>query len=309
MRAVLFSYAVLVVLCAPLVLRRRWVDRCPRLGILAWQAASLAVVTSLLLAAVLTLSPASRVRMDVNHLLHACADWLHVHDITAVDVGAVIAACLLTVGLCVSAVRSVRSAVQARRHQRELVDLVSVPLRSGVPDEHLLEHATPLAYCIPGGRGRIVVTTGARDALVDDELSAVLAHERAHLRGRHDLVLLASGVLRRVVPVRAFTAAESETAQLVEMLADDALTGAEDRRCLAQAVLALAPVRAAGTLEAGATAHAGRRRVERLLQPRRPLPTVTRRAVLAGLFAVAAAPWLSTAPTLAAALGGCSVLA
>ncbi|MBL7494911.1 M56 family metallopeptidase [Frankia sp. CNm7] len=43
----------------------------------------------------------------------------------------------------------------------------------------------PDAFTLPGSPGRIVVTEAMRAALSSDELGVVLAHERAHLMGRH----------------------------------------------------------------------------------------------------------------------------
>jgi len=43
----------------------------------------------------------------------------------------------------------------------------------------------PDAFTLPGSPGRIVVTESMRAALSPDELGVVLAHERAHLSGRH----------------------------------------------------------------------------------------------------------------------------
>lgn len=306
MRAALFLYAGIVVVVAPLLLKRSWVDRSPRLGILAWQATGVAVVTSLLLVAVLTLSPITRAELDLGHLLHACVEWLDVRDADAADAAAVSLASVLATILSVTCWRALRATRRTRRRQRELVDLVTTPL--GTADrERLLEHTTPLAYCIPGGRGRIVVTTGARDVLVDDELTAVIAHERAHLRGRHDLVLLAARVLRSTIPTRAFRTGELETAQLVEMLADDVAASGPARQSLARAVLAMGTTSPRGSLAAGSAPGVAQRRVARLLAQPQQLPGPVRWAVATGATAVAATPWLTTAPALAAALGGCSL--
>ena len=50
--------------------------------------------------------------------------------------------------------------------------------------------------CLGCGRP-IVISAGTLDLLDADELAAVLAHERAHLRERHDLVLLPFTALLR----------------------------------------------------------------------------------------------------------------
>ncbi|TDD13757.1 hypothetical protein E1294_39770 [Nonomuraea diastatica] len=40
-------------------------------------------------------------------------------------------------------------------------------------------------YCVPGRHSQMVITTGAMRSLGPEQVAAVLAHEQAHLRGRH----------------------------------------------------------------------------------------------------------------------------
>ncbi len=90
------------------------------------------------------------------------------------------------------------------------------------PGISVLETEQPLAYCVPSLRtSRVVVSQGALDRLAPDELDAVLAHERAHLRARHDLVLEAFSVLHQAFPRWVSSAsALREVRMLVEVLAD-----------------------------------------------------------------------------------------
>jgi hypothetical protein len=99
----------------------------------------------------------------------------------------------------------------------------------------------PAAYCLPGSRRfGVVITTGALAALDTPQLIAVLAHERAHLRARHDLALDYVRTLARAFPrVAAFRVAETECARLIEMAADDAASAATARLTVAGALLAL----------------------------------------------------------------------
>jgi hypothetical protein len=46
-----------------------------------------------------------------------------------------------------------------------------------------------LAYAVPGSPNQLVISEGVRTALTDDELTAVLSHEVAHLRFRHHRAL------------------------------------------------------------------------------------------------------------------------
>ncbi|MGH3630373.1 MAG: M56 family metallopeptidase, partial [Sciscionella sp.] len=113
----------------------------------------------------------------------------------------------------------------ARRRHRVVLAVVGHD-SPRAPGALVLDHPAAAAYCIPGttsGRsGAVVVSEGTLRLLDRAELSAVLAHEWAHARARHDLVLLPFRALRRVIPAfgvggEAFAA----VALLVEMCADD----------------------------------------------------------------------------------------
>jgi hypothetical protein len=138
-----------------------------------------------------------------------------------------------------------------------------------------------------------VVSVGTLELLGRRELAAVLAHERAHLRERHDLVLLPFTALRRAFPRSATcTDAHRSVALLVEMLADDrALRGRPAR----ELVSALVRFGTAGTCPAPAGALAAGEgevaaRVTRLLKPVRPLPVVAVLAICLSAALLVAAP-------------------
>jgi hypothetical protein len=122
----------------------------------------------------------------------------------------------------------------------------------------ILDHPIAVAYCVPGVRhARVVVSRGLLNTLDSAELDAVLAHEAAHVAGRHDLVIQPFVAWERTFPflgpAREATAAVS---LLVEMLADDAAARRSSRRSLARALARLGVARApvpAGTL--GVTGH------------------------------------------------------
>ena len=106
----------------------------------------------------------------------------------------------------------------------------------------------------------------------------MLAHERAHLRARHDLVLLPFSALGRAFPrARLACQAHVTVALLVEMLADDRALRHRPARELATALLRVgasgAGLAPAGALAAGGTADAEvAARVARLLTPQARLP-------------------------------------
>lgn len=120
------------------------------------------------------------------------------------------------------------------RRQRVAVDLLAHPGANGL---RVLDYPEPLAYCLPGPRPRIVITDGAIAALPPDELAAVLAHERAHALGRHELVIQPFVAWQRALPFLApARQATAAVAELVEMLADDAAAKATSPRTVARAL-------------------------------------------------------------------------
>jgi Zn-dependent protease with chaperone function len=142
-----------------------------------------------------------------------------------------------------------------------LVDLLGVtPAAAGAcaheRDLRVLEVAQPLAYCLPGVRSRVVVSEGTLDSLSDTEVAAILSHERAHLRARHDLVLEAFTAAHAAFPRFVRSANALHAVQLlVELLADDAAVRAAGRAPLARALVTCASGRTPlGALAAG-SAH------------------------------------------------------
>ena len=69
----------------------------------------------------------------------------------------------------------------------------------------------------------MVITTGALARLSAKQLEAVLLHERAHMSGRHHLIIALATAIGRTIPrIRLLAYAERETRRLVELIADDA---------------------------------------------------------------------------------------
>ncbi|MBO1754846.1 M56 family metallopeptidase [Allobranchiibius sp. CTAmp26] len=132
---------------------------------------------------------------------------------------------------------------KVRREHRELVDLLDEPVHAaGLPAQvRVLSHPTATAYCVPGLSRRVVLTSGTIEALPPAELRAVLAHELAHLRHRHDLVLEFFTVWHTAVPRRLRSDRGLETVRLlIELLADRSAERAVGRVPVARALVALA---------------------------------------------------------------------
>ena len=69
----LIAFAVLATLAGPRLGRRGWVDRSPRLGILAWQALTVSIVVSVILAGVSLALPVMPAIGGLADFLQACA--------------------------------------------------------------------------------------------------------------------------------------------------------------------------------------------------------------------------------------------
>lgn len=100
----------------------------------------------------------------------------------------------------------------------------------------VLADAAPRAYAVGGlTGGRIAVTRGMLDALDDAERGAMLAHEQAHLDGRHHLLRLVVGLAATVDPLLRRLPRLVE--QGTERWADEATAAATgDRRLVARAL-------------------------------------------------------------------------
>jgi Zn-dependent protease with chaperone function len=273
---------------APAVLARaEWPYQIPRAAVALWQALALAAVLAALGAGIaLSYSAAGQPgepRFDSSSL----------RDLTAAAVLALTG--LVGVRLLWATGRVAVGTRSRRRRHRDLVDVLATP-DGLVPGLRVLAEQTPLAYCLPALRGaRVVVSVGALERLDERELRAVLAHEQAHLRARHDLVLEAFTVLHTAFPrwVRSEVAlAQART--LVELLADDDARRRNGPVPLARALVALAgsPTPAAGL---AAAKSATVLRVQRLADPESP-----DRWLSAATYAAAAALLVLPTVTVAA---------
>lgn len=302
--AALLAWAAVLALGAPAALSRAaWAQRAPRLAIACWQALSVSVLTSLVGAGLAMAAPTAPFGIRIAAILRACWWALRHGYATPGGVGAALAGLVLAAGVAGRAIACLatglaRSARQRRSH-RETLRLVGRRLEARALQVVVIDHAAPAVYCVPGGPGKIVVTSAALDALDHRQLDAVIAHERAHLAGHHHLLVGVADAWRKAFPrVPVFQVAHREITRLVELAADDAAAVRAGRLPVAAALVALAagPTPSAALAAGGADALG---RVRRLLHPPRPLgPAVVIAA--AAIVLVAAAPVAAAGPALAA---------
>ncbi|MCG6498304.1 M56 family metallopeptidase [Kitasatospora sp. A2-31] len=283
--AAVLGYAV-----PPLLARARWPLRAPRTAILLWQALMAAFVVTVALAWYHVTASGRH----LHGLLGAAEQWLGEPHAAG---GAEGLGLLVPVGLTALwpaawfAAVTVSARRRRRRHAR-LLDLVGRP----VPElgAVVLDHDRPAAYCLPGRPARVVLTSAAIDTLTPAQLQAVLAHERAHLTGRHHLAMAAAeafGRAYRVLPLAR--AARERTAELIEMACDDRALRTSSARALADAMCEVAT----GATPQSAFAADGAAvlvRLKRLLRPGTPLHPAARCAVLLLGVAAAALPYFLT---------------
>ena len=294
MSALAFTIVALV-LSGPvpaMLARASWPIRAPRAAIVLWQSIALAAVLSAFSAGIAIASrlfvpgPDGRPTATITSEIDALGWPLWVAYVI------VFAVTLVIGGRLTFAVLQVAIATRRRRaHHRMVVDLVG---KSQGNHLRILDVAQPLAYCLPGVRSRVVVSEGALNALGDNEMAAILSHERAHLRARHDLVLEMFTAVHAAFPrfVRSGNALDA-VRLLIEMLADDAAVRTAGPTPLARALVACA----SGRTPSGALAAGGPTTVLRL---RRLGGRPNSRAVAATAYLAAAA--VLALPTLALAV-------
>lgn len=148
----------------------------------------------------------------------------------SIGVGAAVVAGALLGAAFMAAVRFAlrrgRALVEAFRHARGL---------PGGGQVVVTEDASADAYTVPGWPGRIVVSAGMLDTLDDAGRAALLAHERAHLSGRHYAFTSAARFAAAANPLlRPLAVAVEYT---VERWADErAAAAVGDRRLVAETI-------------------------------------------------------------------------
>ena len=153
-----------------------------------------------------------------------------------------------------------------------------------------MDDPRPVAFSIGGRRGLIAASYGLCASLDPVAVSATLAHERAHLRGRHQLLVDTADTLAAAFPwVPLFRAAPPALRELVEAAADRAAVRRHgvDAVRTALTVLSEVPLPHPG-LGMGDTAID--RRLDRLAVGRGPWAVVTFGRCVAAALAVVLMP-------------------
>jgi Zn-dependent protease with chaperone function len=311
---ILVAVAIGCVPAASMLAHAHWPRRSPAVGIVLWQGLGLgwglATVGALLgIGAVGDGSGiAGGALARLASLVRSGTARPALTVFTLLQLACLVAGLVLLAVLCWILVAASATVIRARERQRALLSLLAHG-DPKVPGALVVDHPAAAAYCLPGLRSTIVLSAGVLALLDDHELAAVLAHERAHLRERHDLVLLPFSALLRAFRWAAVARqAQRAVALLVEMHADDRALRHRPARELATALLRVGAAGGgavpSGALSAAAPTSANAAsvnsapavdsapecdvtaRVIRILRPRPGLSPTAR--VLTGLTAAAA---------------------
>ena len=296
-----------------LLSRAQWPARSPFTAMVLWQAIALAGGLSMIGAMlVYGLEPIgdnliaglrSLAGMVFNNEPTTALGFWHLFALSA--------AALLTAHLVFTLLLTYYKIERQRRRHRELLALLASPSDDG-PGTVVINHESPVAYCLPGGaRSVTVLSDGLMAALDPAELRAVLIHENAHLSQRHDLLLWAFAAWRQALPWFPTTRlAQTAVNSLIEMLADDVALRTESKGTLIKAIAIVAsgssqPAVSAAALKGGGAVVEGSgvsatggadsprttaSRVSRLLSPQPPLTKGLRVLVLAASAMLLAVP-------------------
>jgi Zn-dependent protease with chaperone function len=167
-----------------------------------WLLAAVGVIAGVIGGVLLLVLPGHGPAAAVLRVVHDCWSTVGHDGFPALDPIAGISSAAV---LGVAAVRLARHALARRRyrnvlHRRHLTALHLSAERDQRPLPTLwLPDDQPIAYSMGGHRPLVVASTGLADRLTEQELRAVLEHERAHVRGHHHLLTSWADVLSRTL--------------------------------------------------------------------------------------------------------------
>lgn len=308
--ALLAALALLLAWPVPLLLSAaRWTRRSPAAALVLWQAIAIAGGLSMI-GALLTfgLQPfGDDLVSGAAGFFRALAGNASLRPIELWNVLALCGAALLTGHLLLNlGLTVVRSERQRRRHAQLLL-LLSSPLASG---SRLIDSPAPVAYCLPGAIGSVTVVSAGLVALLDERgMGAVIAHEEAHVRQRHDVVLVLFRAWHASLPWFPIAyRAQREVGLLVELLADDHARRVVDDAVLADTIARVGAGRgeAADLGPATLTPDGLGARLARLgAAAAGPIPRATEAVIVAAAVALLAVPTVLLAlPTVVGLLAG-----
>ncbi|WIX98038.1 M56 family metallopeptidase [Amycolatopsis mongoliensis] len=215
----------------------------PGTAIACWLLTAIGVLAGTVAGVLLLVLPGHGPADAVIRLFHDCWSAANHDDLPGLDplVGAVSGTVLVT-----ALGRLVLASLRRRRrrhvlHRRHLTALQLVGARDTRPVPTLwLPEARPIAYSLGGRRALVVASDGLAARLTERELRAVLAHERAHVRGHHHLLTGWAETLGRTLRfIPLMRELPGAMGLLVELAADQAAAAQCGREPLRSALMAI----------------------------------------------------------------------
>lgn len=224
--AVCLALALTAFVGAPRLLVGPWQVHRPRLALLLWHAALAAGAIAV----------AAATAIAIWHALAAGPGLFHE---TTTTTAAWIS--LLLLGAAVAAVSAGADALtEATRRNEAAVYALPHTVRPHDAGTLLVcDTDEPFALALGGPDRTIAVTRGLLDLLTPAQTQAVIAHEAAHLRGRHLLALRTADLVAACAPAAASRRFRRRTGLLLELIADDRSSRAHGAAHLVSALRAL----------------------------------------------------------------------
>ncbi|MFF0432820.1 M56 family metallopeptidase [Streptomyces sp. NPDC004327] len=276
-----------------LLVRARWAHQVPRLALTVWAASgALFTGSAALLSAQLILPSRTGHRLSDALFALQLPPLQKLSHLSGQEWTAVAAAVAVLAAPAAGFARALLRARRSRHRHAETLRLVG--RYDAALGATVLDHERPAVYCLPGRSRRVVVSSGALATLTTPQLDAALAHERAHISGRHHLLVAATESFASLFPHLPLARhGGAAVPLLLEMAADDRALRRCSRDALATALYALASGKAPRQAFAAGGPSAALR-MRRILTPQ-----AAGHPVLRGLLTIAAAG-LAAAPLIIA---------
>lgn len=200
-------------------------DRDPRAAIVAWILALASASGSIAIGVTMLVLPThvgvpGLLGKAGNCLIHLGHEGLPSSEETMGILGVVVVGGA-AVRVTIVAVRLGSARRRKRSHHRFLIGLISHD-RDNEDGLVWLENDALLAYSVSGRPGLVIASSGVRERLAPNAVTATLEHERAHLRGHHHLLLAVADTLAIALPFPLLRQAPVSLRALVEYAADTA---------------------------------------------------------------------------------------
>lgn len=246
--------ALLVAWAAPRLLERRlYAGTDPQTSLVTWVMLVASTLLSLMTAAILLVLPDHGPAKQVLGLAHDCWAAMSHGSVPRVDAVAGLLSVVLAAGAVIRCgARVVRHVRQRRTVHRKHLDLLRILTGGATPGSTLwLDVPDPMAYSVAGRPSLVVASEGLRRQLPRHAVAAVLEHERAHLRGRHHLMITIAEALAVALPWLPLMRRSPELVRtLVELSADSTAARSHGAGAVCAALLGMsgipAPVQALG---------------------------------------------------------------